>query len=175
MVIPSSEIIFAHEMKNLNKLLLIIWMVGSLVACGGGNSSSTSSSPVAIDGFLTDYHNLAKEGPSNTIAAGESVYLAVYGQNLHDDLKVELGNLACEFDGIESYNDEERDSADLIMYVMCPAQAPGNPNLNVYDESQLLYSVALEAIDANTLALQREAHLVSLRPVFDEPPQWQCA
>lgn len=155
-------------MKNLNKLFLIILLIGLIAACGGGSSSSSNSSQVAIDGYLTDYNNLSKEGPSNLIAAGESIYLAVYGQNLRDDLKVELGDQSCEFDGIESYNDEERDSADLIMYVMCASQATGIPNLNVYDGSRLVYSVALEAIDANSLALQREAHLVSLRPVFDE-------
>jgi|GEM_PF-953542 hypothetical protein len=155
-------------MKNFFKVYVLTILLVMLSACGGGGSPSSSQQTPAIDGYLIDYDNLAKEGPSNLIAAGESVYLAVYGQNLHDDLKVELGDQACEFDGIESYNDEERDSADLIMYVMCPTQASGNQNLTVYEGSQLIYSVALEAIDANTLALQRAAHLESLRPIFDD-------
>lgn len=156
-------------MNRQLSLLCTLPLLAILSACGGsgGNSSSSSPQNAQINGYLTDYENLAKEGPSNLIGAGEIVSLAIYGQDLHDDLKIELGGKICQAQGDESYNNEEKDSIEEIMFIECPNQSLGIQDLKVYENGKQIYTVSLEAIDANTLALQQEAHLQSLRPNFD--------
>lgn len=157
-------------MRPSHRLLSAVVLSTLVAACGGGNSSSDEQRPT-VGGYLTDLDNLAKEGPSSLIPAGETVALAIFGRNFNSQLSIDLGGKACASEADEPYNEEERDSPDAIVRIECPAQAIGSPVLRVFDDGRLIFSEALVAIDATALAKQRAEHLARLRPVFDETPE----
>lgn len=142
-------------------------MTLGLSGCGGSSSSSTAPS-ASVLGFVVNDDDPTPQGDSNQVAAGEIVYLGIYGQNLTPDLDISLGGLSCTVNGLEAYEEEERDSDLDIVYFSCPAQATGNQNLNVSLNGQNIFAATLEVVDAATLVQQKLAYLTSIRPHFDD-------
>lgn len=156
-------------MRNFVRIVLIglFFVTLGLSGCGGSSSSSTAPS-ASVLGFVVNDDDPTPQGDSNQVAAGEIAYLGIYGQNLTPDLDISLGGLYCTVNGLEAYEEEERDSDLDIVYFSCPAQATGNQNLNVSQNGQNIFAATIEVVDAATLAQQKLAYLTSIRPHFDD-------